>query len=350
MSPRVLGPLSIVLLSSMLALGACARRQPHEAPVISPRADTQAATDDEPAAPLPLLAGAAKVDITPIAGVPLGGHAIEGGIGYGLWTRLWARAIYIEDAAGEPLVLVIADLWAMPAGLADDVVERVREHHGLKQLGRAQVLIAATHTHHSPSNYTSSRLYNRGASNTMGYDPELRDFLARRLAQAIAEAAGAAQPARLRLESATIPGVARNRSLPPFLENPEAAGVLATNADLETCPDYPREVEGVDPCQAVDPTLTTLRIEDLEGRALAVAAFFAAHPTTMVNLTDAYNGDFFAIATAAAEARLAATSAEAGGPTIADPVVALFNGPQGDISPNWEEQGPPAARELGARL
>lgn len=297
---------------------------------------------DQPRATM--LAGASKVDITPMAGMPLGGHAIEGGTGYGLWTRLWARAIYLEDPSGEPLVLVAVDLWAVPSGMMDDVVERVRDHHGLRQLGRAQVLISATHTHHSPANYMSNKLYNRAASNTMGFDPDVHAFMVDRLALAIAGAAAAKRPATLQLETATVAGVARNRSLPPFLRNPEAAALLAANADLPTCPDYPREVEGVDPCQAIDPTLTTLRLDGLDGEPVAVAAFFASHPTTLVNKTDAYSGDYFAIATARAEAALASAS------SVGDPVVALFNGPQGDVSPNWDAQGRAATEHLGARL
>jgi neutral ceramidase len=293
-----------------------------------------------------LQAGAAKVDITPLPGVPLGGHSFEGGTGYAVWTRLWARAIYLEDEHGEPLVLVVADLWSIPAGLADAVVERVREHHGLGHIGRAQLLLSATHTHHGPANFASSRLYNRSASNHMGFDPELFEFLVGRIAAAVAEAARARAPSRLRLDSAPLPAVARNRSLAPFARNPEAELLVEHNAALPTCPEAPADL-GVemDPCQAVDPTLTTLRIEDLDGRPRAIAAFFAVHATAMVNATDAYNGDLFAVATAKAEAALHLAA-----PELADPVVALFNGAEGDVSPHWESQGRANALVLGDRL
>jgi neutral ceramidase len=293
-----------------------------------------------------LQAGAAKVDITPLPGVPLGGHSFEGGTGYAVWTRLWARAIYMEDEQGEPLVLVVADLWSIPAGLVDAVVERVREHHGLRHIGRAQLLLSATHTHHSPANFASSRLYNRAASNRMGFDPELFEFLVGRIAAAVVEATRARAPTRLRLDSAPLPAVARNRSLAPFARNPEAPLLVEHNAGLPSCPEAPTDpgIE-LDPCQAIDPTLTTLRIEDLEGRPRAIAAFFAVHATSMVNATDAYNGDLFAVATAKAEAALHQAA-----PELADPVVALFNGAQGDVSPHWESQGRADALVLGERL
>lgn len=294
-----------------------------------------------------LLAGAAKIDITPMPGMPLGGHSIEGGTGYGVWTRLWARAIYLEDADGEPLVLVVADLWSIPAGLADAVIERVHERHGLTHIGRPQLLLAATHTHHSPANFSSSILYNRAASTMMGFDPELHDFLVRRIAQAITNAATGKLPAQLSVATTSVASVARNRSTAPFAQNPEASLLLAANAELPPCPEAPADADapGIDPCRAIDPTLTTVRIDELDGRPIAVAAFFAVHATSMVNATDAYNGDLFAVATARAEAALGSARTDLG-----DPVVALFNGPEGDVSPNWTTQGRSDTIALGTRL
>jgi neutral ceramidase len=347
----------VSLLAVGLVLAGCARSQVAAA---VGQLELPAVAEPSPR-PLPvadaLWAGAAKLDITPMPGLPLGGHSIEGGIGYGVWTRLWARAIYLEDGEGQPLVLVACDLWSIPAGLTDAVVERLHSHHGLTTIGRAQLLLAATHTHHSPANYSSSRLYNRAAATKMGFDPALHDFLTRQIAHAIASAASSKAPARLHLEHAPVPELARNRSTAPFAENPEAAGILAANARLPTCPDAPADAEapGVDPCQAIDPTLTVLRLDDLDGRPLALAGFFAVHATSMVNATDVYNGDLFAVATARAEAALAQAHARAPGPgsgsaRLGDPVVALFNGPEGDVSPHWMSQGRGDALTLGGRL
>ncbi|HLT38627.1 MAG TPA: neutral/alkaline non-lysosomal ceramidase N-terminal domain-containing protein, partial [Enhygromyxa sp.] len=304
---------------------------------------------DDPRAPREgaLLAGAAKIDITPMPGLPLGGHSIEGGIGYGVWTRLWARAIYLEDQRGEPLVLVATDLWSIPAGLADAVIVRLHDHHRLTHIGRGQLLLAATHTHHSPANFSSSILYNRAASTMMGFDPDLHDFLVRRIAQAIASATTGKLPARLSVATSPVALVARNRSTAPFAQNPEAPLLLAANAELPSCPEAPVDADtpDIDPCRAIDPTLTTVRLDGLDGRPLAIAAFFAVHATSMVNATDAYNGDLFAVATARAEAALVDARTDLG-----DPVVALFNGPEGDVSPNWVTQGRADALELGTRL
>ncbi|MFO7562723.1 MAG: neutral/alkaline non-lysosomal ceramidase N-terminal domain-containing protein [Enhygromyxa sp.] len=336
--------LSALILALSVLAASCVKQaaQPAE-----PSSAERPIGDPETTPEGPLLAGAAKVDITPMPGLPLGGHSIEGGMGYGVWTRLWARAIYLEDAGGEPMVMVAADLWSIPAGLADAVITRLHEHHELTSIDRRHLLLAATHTHHSPANYSSSILYNRAASTMMGFDPDLHDFLVRRIAQAIASAATGKLPARLSVSSAAVASVARNRSTAPFAQNPEAPLLLAANTELPTCPEAPVDAEtpDIDPCQAIDPTLTTLRLDGLDGRPLALAAFFAVHATSMVNATDAYNGDLFAVATARAEAALARTRTDLG-----DPVVALFNGPEGDVSPNWATQGRADALTLGGRL
>jgi neutral ceramidase len=284
------------------------------------------------------MAGAAKVDITPLAGMPLGAHSIEGGTGLARWTRLWARAIYVEDEQGEPLVLVACDLWSVPAGLGDAVVERIQAHHGIDWLDRRHLLIAATHTHHGPAAFASNRFYNRAAGPVMGFDPELHEFLVRRIADAIVEALHAREPASLRVERSHVGALARNRSLVPFSANPEADALLAANADLPACTADPAQA-----CKAIDPTLTTLRIDDAQGQPIAIAAFFAVHATAMTNATDAYNGDLFGVASHRAEVALARDDRS-------EPVVALFNGAAADVSPDWDVQGRATTHALGERL
>ena len=76
--------------------------------------------------------GAAKVDITPMPGFPMGGYSAAGRISRGVWMRLHARAVCFEDAEGHSLALVSADLWAVPAGFADRVAELLSRDHGCR--------------------------------------------------------------------------------------------------------------------------------------------------------------------------------------------------------------------------
>lgn len=330
----------------LVTVGACASIR-GELPVPVPKA-----AEDRPSAPW--RAGAAEIDITPPPGYPMAGHSFEGAVGLGVWTRLRAQAIYVEDRRGVPLVLVVGDLWAIEPGLVDRVAERLAEHPGMEHVGREHLVIAATHTHHGPGLYSSGRTYSSFAAPEGGHDPELFDMLSRRIAAAIAEAAAARRPARIVRHAAAVPALARSRSVEPFLRDPEASELLKANAGLPGCSDLPKElapVPGVDPCHAVSPVLEVLHVveapvkggtnetgEAEAGRTIAVAGFFAMHPTAMPNKTELYHADVFGVATTRAQARLG------------EGVVALWNGAEGDVSPNWAPQGRTSTVGLGEAL
>ena len=329
-----------VLAISLLALGSCVRVEGQLAPAATPTA---------PAADAPWRVGAQVVDITPPVGYGMAGHAIEARTSVGVWTRLRAQAIAIEDRDGTPVVLIAADLWAIPAGLPDAVTERLQTEHGLSTLGRAQVVLAATHTHHGPGHFHTAPGYADHAGSEPGFDAVLFEWLADRLASAAAEAYAARRPATLEHHTVAVPSLARNRSLSPLLQNPEAQALLDRNLGLPGCehPDNATWADlehAADPCHAVDPTLDTVVARDAEtDRVLAVAAVFGVHATAMPNRTPVYHGDLFGIAARHAQAQLRANGDQ-------DAVVAVFNGPEGDVSPNWRTQGRGATKALGHGL
>jgi neutral ceramidase len=288
------------------------------------------------------LAGVAKVDITPLPGYPMGGHGIAATIGRGCWTRLHATAIYLQDARGSNSVLVSCDLWSMPAGLADKVAELVAQDPQGKIVGRQSLIVAATHTHQSPGNFSSNPAYNTLASPEPGFDRQLFDYLSRRIAAAVVQAISNVQPAKLALVVQTnyVP-VARNRSMPAFLLDPEAKSILEQNAwipEAKPTPEYPSPQAS----RAVDPRLRVLRIEGQQG-LLALVGFLAMHPTTMSHETEVYTADVFGVAETEAEQALRSGTNPA-------PVVALFNGPEGDVSPLWEEQDRATSLQLGSKI
>src|SRR5262249_49572260 len=91
-----------------------------------------------------LRVGVAKVDLTPMPGSSMAGHAIAGKTARGYWTRLYARVIYVEDDNGQSVVLVACSLIGIPGGLADRVAELVRATDVGQHIGREQIVIAAT--------------------------------------------------------------------------------------------------------------------------------------------------------------------------------------------------------------
>jgi len=289
----------------------------------------------------------------------MGGHSLVGQTARGYWTRLYANAIYVEDPGGHRVVLVSCDLWSMPAGLADRVAELVatdRRGEGRPPdrivLARDQLLLAATHTHQSPGNFSSASAYNTFGSPHPGFDKRLFEFLAHRISEAIHTAARTARPAVLTYAEGPVAGLVRNRSLSPFLRDAEEArSLLSDNAGLPelavpgeyppTPFPFPRSVI----YRAVRPRLAVLSMHAPGDQAdvIAVAAFVAAHPTSMSSRTPLYTSDLFGVA--------AILSAQAVGKTSSSrtPVVAIFNGAEGDVSPAWQCRDPQQARTCQER-
>lgn len=268
-------------------------------------------------------AGVARVDITPAPGFPMGGHSKVGKTSIGYWTRLFARAFVLEDASGNTLVLVSCDLWSVPAGLVDRVAEILLTREETRHIDRDQLILAATHTHHSPGNFSTSAFYNTFASPSVGFDARLFEFLAQRIGQSITEAVRARRPATVSYVVSPLPALTRNRSLPAFLMNSD------------------REEIGED---GVDRRLAGLWIRDAAApeRVLGVAAFAAMHPTVLGPAMPVYSADLFGVAANYAERRLHLESPGA--------VVALFNGAEGDVSVTSRHGDVTAARHLGERL
>jgi len=294
-----------------------------------------------PAPTRQFLAGVAKVDITPLPGYPMGGHSIAATVSRGVWTRLHATAIYLEDPDGHNLVLVSCDLWSMPAGLADRVAELVARGSEGTRIGRQAMILAATHTHQSPGNFSSSPAYNLLASPKPGFDQRLFDYLAQRIALAVLQAVTNREPARVFFLQDALPLAARNRSMPAFVLDPESKAILAENASVPLAtptPEYP------DPSasRAVDTRLRVLRLEGRQG-PLALVGFLAMHPTALGHETEVYSADVFGIAETLAEQSLATNG-------VHQPCVTLFNGPEGDVSPVWFEQDRTDALKVGRQI
>jgi neutral ceramidase len=286
-------------------------------------------------------AGAGVADLTPIPGIPMAGYSIGGKIARGTWVRLRARALYLEDGDGDALALVACDLDQIPNGLSDEVAKRLKGT-AAKHLGRAQIVLGASHTHHGPGSYFSSRMYNSMASPRGGFDRELFDFLAARIARAIEEAHASRTPAILRTAPAPgsagapndrLPCVFRNRSRPAFERNPrlEVNALRSANPLPAPCP-----ARCPDPlaCQSVHTQIDYFTVVDAAApsHVIGVAVFLAAHATVLTMENELYSSDFFGVTSTLLETGSAGCLG--GSP---QPVVAVFNGAEGDVSPAWEQ-------------
>src|SRR5450759_4469221 len=151
------------------------------------------------------IAGVARIDTTPPPGYPNGGDGPAASVARGYWTRLHARAFFFQDSDGRRLAMVSCDLFAFPEGLHAKVAQllntdwprlrRIGTEHGLLTrekpipISPDQLILAATHTHQGPGNFLTSKVYHDFGSQYSGFDGKLFDFLAERIAAAIAAAA-----------------------------------------------------------------------------------------------------------------------------------------------------------------
>ena len=171
------------------------------------------------------IAGAGKREITPPIGYPMGGHSIAAGIARGYWTRLYARSFYFQDAEGHQLVLVSADLFAIPAGLRARVLELLSQLKPQDSLPEESLVISATHTHLGPGNFATSSVYNSFASPLPGFDEDLFSYLAHQIANSITAAIKDANDHASDIHSIALHeglacGMLRNRAIGPFLRDP----------------------------------------------------------------------------------------------------------------------------------
>lgn len=333
---------SLCLVGILLSLASCAH-----IPIRVPSYSVS------PAAPSShLVAGVGIVDITPAAGYPMGGHSLAGRVARGHWMRLYARAFYFRDVTGSSVVFVSCDLAVIPAGLQEMAaaqlhpeVLKARDQSvpdlPVPDIGRDNLVLAGTHTHQSPGNYMSSPFYNGLTSPYPGFDVDLFQFLARRIAEAVYAAKQDAdrhpEEIELLLHRRRVEDLTRNRSITAFAKNsPNVQKEI-----LENGPPPPRDCPA--PCprySAVDPDLVVLELRRRLGSSVGAMVFFAVHPTVMSHQTAVFSPDFVGFAMRYVER-------QSGSPGF---VAGFFNGAEGDVSARWAHRDAEETRFLGRRL
>jgi neutral ceramidase len=190
--------------------------------------------------PSPLLAGAAKVEITPPVGMPLQGFGSRRGEpSKGVHDPLHARVLVLKNEAAQ-LVIVSCDLMGVTRNLTDAVFAKASRRMPLR---KREFLLLATHTHSG-----AGGLSDRFALQFVGgrFRPQLFAATTDKIAAAIVEAANSAQPARVEFAKGEVEGINKNRS--------KCGG-------------------------PVDRELKVMRVAAADGKPLAWLVNFAAHPT-----------------------------------------------------------------------
>jgi neutral ceramidase len=320
----------ILLIATLLVLGGCIsehiKTKSYPVPLATPSQH--------------FIAGAGKTEITPPIGYPMGGHSLAAGMARGYWTRLYARSFYFQDAGGHQLVLVSADLFAIPAGLRARVLELLSRLKPQDSLPQESLVISATHTHLGPGNFATSSVYNSFASPLPGFDKDLFEYLAHQIANSITSAIKDANDHASEIHSIAFHqglacGMLRNRAIGPFLsDDPNVQDGIVKQGSLCRGRD-----EALSNCKsdqaclrllAVDPTLYVLEIRRGTGASASVRGvlvFLAVHGTAMSHDSPVYTADHPGIAVSKMESQLEGKG-----------IVGFFNGAEGDVSPRWSRQ------------
>ncbi|HEV3378771.1 MAG TPA: neutral/alkaline non-lysosomal ceramidase N-terminal domain-containing protein [Thermoleophilaceae bacterium] len=295
-----------------------------------------------------LRAGAGKADITPRTGYYLGGWTRADRVAQGQHTRLWARALVLEQG-GRKVALVAVDLFMVPGGL----VKHVGDALASRGLSEQTILMSASHTHSGPGGYANFETFNTAApspatvSDPFSFyrlldpkpaDPQLYSFLVRRIATAIRRADADLGPAAAGWGSAELHGLTMNRSIEAHLAN-HGMSLERGQGSAQQDP------AGV--AHTIDPSVNVLRVDKIvRGRRVPIGGWstFADHGTVTKSSFPYYNQDHHGSALQVFERRVR----RAGRVPRRQEVLNVYgNSNEGDQSAGLVRDGPAASDYVG---
>src|SRR4051812_13000924 len=212
-----------------------------------------------------LRAGAGQADITPPkTGYYLGGWTRADRTAQGQSTRLFANTIVLQRGHGK-VALVAAELFAIPAGLQEDVARKVADLGYTKET----ILLAASHTHSGPGGFSNNPTFNTAAPSTETItdpisfyklinpdpaDPQLYTFLVDQIAASIRRADADRGWAKLGWGKSQLRGLTQNRSLYAYLRN---YGIVVKPDEANT------GMDPTGPYGSIDSNVDVLRVDKL---------------------------------------------------------------------------------------
>lgn len=228
-----------------------------------------------PAAAETWKAGTAKVKITPEQPMWMSGYAARTRPAEGTMIDLWAKALVLEDPAGQRAALVTMDLVGIPRDLSLAVRDAVETRYGLSW---PQIMLAVSHTHCGPVVGRNLPMY-------------FFDDAQRKLVDEYA--------ANLQLKLVALVGEAIERLAPCELAWANGQATFAVNRRNNKEADVPGRREQGLLIGPVDYDVPVLSVRDGERRLVAVVFGYACHATVL----DFYqwSGDYPGFAQAALE-------------------------------------------------
>ena len=218
-------------------------------------------------------AGSARVRITPQQSMWMAGYASRTQPAQGKLHDLWAKALFLEDAAGNTVVLVTSDIIYFPKPVSDKIRDELGKRLGLS---RAQIILNSSHTHSGPeitgnelrysySKYVDTLHQTNGLYNRLSV--EYSERLAAQVVDLVLKARRNLRPSRLYAMNGVVRFQVNRRS------NKESG--LAHTASLEGPVDY---------------AVPVLKVENKRGKPEAIVFGYACHATVLNGLE--WSGDY----------------------------------------------------------
>lgn len=212
----------------------------------------------------PLLAGVARVVITPPLGIRMCGYTVQEECAHAIERDLTATALVLSDGETKSVLLACDILF-----IQSPHVERMRERIGKRlSIAAAHVLINASHTHLGP---TLPGWQKREGDDQARVQDSYLAFLEEALIGVAALADERLRPARIGAGTGTAP-LGMNRR--------------------EKLPDEGKVIIGENPQGAVDRDVSVIRIDDLTGKPLATVMSAGAHTVVLGPRTQELSPDY----------------------------------------------------------
>lgn len=240
-----------------------------------------------------LLAGIAKIDITPVKPVKMAGYRARTALSDGVHDPLSARIVAFEND-GRRLVLVSSDLIGFYGGTAEHMRKVILKEFGLSP---SELLLSSIHTHAGPALTIDEE---KGHPNNLDYTKDLE----RKLVEVIHEAFDSMEPVRIGTGVGYSP-VGMNRRELRF----DSSG----NSSIRL---------GRNPYGPTDKEVLVMKLAKPDGTTVAALFDYATHATCLGGKNLTISGDVLGLAEQFVEKILGK-----------DVIVGAFAGASGNIDP-----------------
>ncbi len=220
-------------------------------------------------------AGTAAIGITPQEPIWLAGYAARTRPSEGVANPIFAKALALQDPAGNKLVVITSDLLGFTKALSDPIAATLAKKFKLR---RGQVLFTSSHTHAAP-------VVREYMVFMYGLSPDQ-------------EAAINRYSQELEIKVVQVVADALHRMVPVRLSFGRGSAGFGVNRRLATEKGF---VINVNPAGPVDHEVPVLRVDGLDGKLRAILFSYACHNTTLGGDFYRVSGDYAGYAQAALE-------------------------------------------------